>query len=63
MVSELEVRLVVSMEQLISVVMSCWPLIIVKAVVEDLRLEQLFKISTLLDHLDKVVLEEVGEDV
>lgn len=51
------------MEQLISVVMSCWPLIIVKAVVEDLRLEQLFKISTFLDHLDEVVLEEVGEDV
>jgi hypothetical protein len=43
--------------------MSCWPLIIVKAVVEDLRLEQLFKISTFLDHLDEVVLEEVGEDV
>ena len=51
------------MEQLISIVMSCRPLIVVKAVVKDLRLEQLFKISTLLDHLDEVVLEEVGEDI
>lgn len=51
------------MEQLLSVVMSCWPLIIVKGVVEDLGVEEICEVGTFLDHLDKIVLEKVGVDV
>jgi hypothetical protein len=43
--------------------MSCWPLIIVECVVEDLRVEQFRKVGTFLDHLDEVVLEQVGVDI
>ena len=51
------------MEQLRGVVMSCWPLIIVEIVVEDLGVEQICEVGTLLDHLNEIVLEQVGVDV
>jgi len=51
------------MEQLRGVVMSCWPLIIVEVVVEDLGVEQICEVGTLLDHLNEIVLEQVGVDV
>ena len=43
--------------------MSCWPLIIVEGVVEDFGVEQICEVGTLLDHLNEIVLEQVGVDV
>jgi len=43
--------------------MSRWPLIIVEIVVEDLGVEQICEVGTLLDHLNEIVLEQVGVDV
>ena len=51
------------MDQFGSVLVGVRPLIIVKGVVEDLWVEEIFKIGAFLDQEDEVVLKEVGVDV